>query len=154
MTTKKLLIGVTAPARSGKDTIGDYLVNEKGYTKYSFANPLKRAAMEIFGFTEKQVFGSLKETVDPIWGVTPRLVLQVMGTELFQYDIQKHIPEFEKIGRGIWVERFKLWYKENSDKNIVICDVRFKHEAEAITQLGGEIWRVERPSLSLTDTRI
>ena len=45
--------------------------------------------MEIFGFTKEQVYGDLKDVVDSEWGVTPRKVLQIMGTELFQYDLQK-----------------------------------------------------------------
>ena len=40
--------------------------------------------MEMFGFTEDQVFGDAKDVIDPVWGVTPRLVLQVLGTELMQ----------------------------------------------------------------------
>ena len=146
-----MLIGIIGKKRSGKDTTGDYLVNNKGFVKYSFANPLKRGAMEIFGFTDDQVFGDSKDTVDPIWGVTPRLVLQVMGTELFQYDIQKHIPEFEVIGRKIWVKRFKQWYENNKHLNVVICDVRFQHEADAILELGGNVWKVQRPSIISVD---
>lgn len=146
-----MIVGVLGKKRSGKDTTGDYLVSNKKFVKYSFANPLKRGAMEIFGFTEDQVFGDSKDIIDPIWGVTPRLVLQVMGTELFQYDIQKHIPEFQAIGRKIWVKRFKQWYENNSHLDVVICDVRFQHEADAIMELGGHIWKVQRPSIVSAD---
>jgi len=147
-----MIIGVIGKKRSGKDTTGDYLINNKGYMKYSFAAPLKKAAMEIFGFTDDQVNGDLKEVIDPRWGVTPRNILQVMGTELFQFDIQKYIPEFKNIGREIWVKRFKLWYTENEIKdNIVITDVRFQHEVDAIINLGGVVWKIERPSLSFID---
>lgn len=142
------LIGIVGKKRTGKDTIGDYLVNNHNFIKYSFANPLKRGAMEIFGLTENQVFGDDKDKIATEWGVTPRVLLQIMGTELFQYDIQKHIPEFKKIGREIWVKRFRQWYKENKDRNIVICDVRFKHEAEAIIKQGGEIWKVIRDNIT------
>ena len=140
----KKLIGIIGKKRTGKDTIGDYLVNNNGFIKYSFANPLKYGAMEIFGFTKEQVFGDSKDVVDSNWGTTPRLILQIMGTELFQYEIQKYIPEFKEIGRNIWVKRFIQWYSQNNSQNIVICDVRFKHEAESILALGGEIWKVTR----------
>jgi hypothetical protein len=35
--------------------------------------------------------------------------------------------------------------------DIVIADMRFHHEANAIRELNGEIWRVVRPSLTLND---
>ena len=42
------------------------------------------------------------------------------------------------------MKRFIQWYSQNNSQNIVICDVRFKHEAESILGLGGEIWKVTR----------
>lgn len=147
-----MIIGIIGKKRSGKDTTGDYLIQKFNFKKYSFAAPLKRAAMEIFGFTDEQVNGDLKEVIDERWGVTPRNVLQVMGTELFQFDIQKHIPEFQKIGREIWVKRFQLWYQENNiTDNLVITDVRFQHEVDIINKMGGVVWKVVRPSLSSID---
>ena len=86
-----MIIGVLGKKRSGKDTTGDYLVANKNFVKYSFANPIKRGAMELFGFTEDQVFGDAKDEIDPTWGITPRLVLQIMGTEVFQYDMPKYL---------------------------------------------------------------
>lgn len=140
----KKLIGIIGKKQSGKDTIADYLVQNHGFIKYSYAFPLKNGAMEIFGFTKEQVYGDLKEVVDPEWGVTPRKVLQIMGTELFQYDLQRYIPEFANIGGSIWVKRFSQWYKNNNDKDVIIADVRFKHEVDGILQNGGEIWKVIR----------
>lgn len=140
----KKLIGIIGKKQSGKDTIADYLVQNHGFIKYSYAFPLKNGAMEIFGFTKEQVYGDLKDVVDSEWGVTPRKVLQIMGTELFQYDLQKYIPEFANIGRSIWVKRFSQWYKNNNDKDVIIADVRFKHEVDGILQNGGEIWKVIR----------
>ena len=146
-----MLIGIIGKKRSGKDTSGDYLVTNKNFIKYSFANPLKRGAMEMFGFTEDQVFGDAKDIIDPVWGVTPRLVLQVLGTELMQYELQKQIPEFQTIGRGFWVKRFKQWYANNKNLDVVICDVRFQHEANSILEMGGQVWKVERPGLTFND---
>lgn len=146
-----MLVGVIGKKRSGKDTIGNYLVNNKNFIKYNFADPIKRGAMQLFGFTSDQVFEDLKDVVDPKWGVTPRKVLQILGTEIFQYDMPKHIPELEKFGRGFWIERFKQWYQLNKSSNVVICDVRFQHEADAIIALGGIILQVERTSDYNTD---
>ncbi len=158
---KNKLIGIVGQKRCGKDTIADYLIKNNLFQRYSFADPIKRGAMEMFGFTEAQMWGSAedKETIDPRWGISPRRMLQLMGTELFQFDITTHLTENEfPIGREVWVHRFKLWYEDQSKKlttndsfNVVIADVRFKHEAKAIREMGGEIWRVERPSIISSD---
>jgi hypothetical protein len=146
-----MIIGVLGKKRSGKDTTGDYLVASKNFVKYSFANPIKRGAMELFGFTEDQVFGDAKDEIDPTWGITPRLVLQIMGTEVFQYDMPKYIPELQVFGRSFWVKRFEQWYNQNKDLDVVICDVRFQHEVDAILKMGGTILSVQRPNLSTGD---
>lgn len=166
------LIGVVGRKRNGKDTIADYLISKHNFQKYSFADPLKRGCMAMFGFTEDQVFGELKDEIDPLWGCKPRDVLQVMGTELCQYHIQEYIPAFKNIGRLIWVKRFEQWYKDKAncinqinelnisshpDKlvpatlNVVLSDVRFIHEAETIKKLGGEVWKVVRPGMDVGD---
>lgn len=152
------LIGIIGKKRCGKDTIAEHLINKEGFQRYSFADPLKKGAMAMFGFTDAQMWGSTedKETIDPRWGISPRRMLQLMGTELFQYDIQKHLNKGEfPIGREVWVHRFKMWYQEmkevNPDLKVVIADVRFIHEVNAIREIGGEIWRVERPSIVSID---
>jgi hypothetical protein len=142
-----MVVGIVGRKRHGKDTVADYLAQKYGFEKYSFANPLKRGAMEMFGFTEEQVFGDLKDVIDPVWGCTPRQVLQVLGTELLQYDIQNHIPAFKEIGRLIWVKNFARFYENNPGKNLSIADVRFNHEVAAIKQLGGVIIKVVRPGM-------
>jgi hypothetical protein len=142
-----MVIGIVGRKRHGKDTVADFLTSKYGYEKYSFANPLKLGAMEMFGLTEEQVFGDQKEVIDPLWGCTPRQILQVLGTELLQYDIQNHIPAFKEIGRLVWVKNFMRFYKNNPDKNLSIADVRFIHEANTIKELGGMVIKVVRPGM-------
>lgn len=146
------LIGLCGQKRSGKDTCADYLVDNYNFTKYSFAYPIKRGVMELFGFTEAQVFGDLKDLVDYDWGVTPRTVLQIMGTEVFQYDIPNYIPELKSIGRGFWVKRFEQWLDINDNIDVVVSDVRFQHEVDSILSLGGSVLKIIRPSLVSVDS--
>jgi len=156
------IIGVLGIKRSGKDTTADFLVQHHGFQRYAFADPIKRAAIELFGFTEAQMWGSQedKETVDTRWNISPRRMLQLMGTELFQYDIHKHLTEEEfNWGRAVWVRKFELWFNEqeelyreaNQDLLVVLSDVRFHHESDVIKKMGGQIWRIERPSLLNND---
>lgn len=71
--------------------------------------------------------------------------MQLIGTELFQYDIHQHLGDDEfDVGREVWVKRFEFWFKENPAIDVAISDVRFPHEAKKIWELGGEIWKVDR----------
>jgi len=145
-----MIIAFLGIKRSGKDTAGDLLVGEYGYERRSFAKPLKDGIAKMFDFSEEQVNGDLKEVIDERWGVTPREVLQIFGTEVMQFELPKLIPALSDVGRKFWVKRFELWYtKEGYNKNIVMTDVRFQHEVDAILRLNGIIIKVNRPSLDL-----
>jgi dephospho-CoA kinase len=49
------IIGITGKKFSGKDTLGDYFVNNHGYIRLAFADALKNACAEIFGFDFEQL---------------------------------------------------------------------------------------------------
>ena len=140
-----MLIGITGKKRSGKDTVANFLCEDYKFIRYSFADPMKKACKILFNFTDEQLWGKDKELYDPRWGTTARKVLQLMGTEIFQYEFPKLMPEYGKlIGRTHWVKLFEMFYEDNKDRDIVFSDVRFFHEIEAIRKIGGEIWVVER----------
>jgi len=142
------LIGFLAISRSGKDTCADHLVQNYGYTKMSFAEPLKKMCAIAFGFNQEQLHGDLKEVVDESWGITPRLALQYLGTDVFRKDITKIVPN---IGDNFWINCFKVNYfielQKNPDFKCVISDVRFQNEVDLIKTLGGVVIKLERPTL-------
>jgi len=153
-----MLIGLVGLKRSGKDTTADYLTKHYDFAKYSLADPMKKACKEIFLFSDEQLWGNDKERIDHRYGCSARRILQIFGTELFQYNIYHHIPEFKIPSRKLWIYRFEQWYHnlmsdyaadyEMTGKyivpNVVIADVRFEHEAEDIRKLDGIIVRVVR----------
>lgn len=155
----KNLVGIVGPLQSGKDTTVDYLTVKKGFTRYAFADPIKKGLQKMLGFTDEQLWGTnaQKEAIDPFWGVSARRMLQLVGTELFQFDIHKYTKpgEFD-VNRGVWVHRFKKWYGENYPKNpdlrVAISDMRFMHEAQFIKNMGGIIVKIHRPSIERKDT--
>lgn len=147
-----LLIGICGEKRSGKDTMADYLCNNYAFVKYALADPMKKGVQEMFGFTDKQLWGEdeHKESIDERYGVSPRKVMQKFASELFQFDIYKLLPEIEKkIERRLfWVYRFRAWYKKEMESkiklNVVVSDVRFPHEADPIKEMNGIIIKVVR----------
>ena len=139
-----MLIGICGKARSGKDTVTDILTAEYYYNQYFFAKPLKDACKVIFDLTHEQLYGDEKEVVDHRWGISPRQMLQVFGTDIMQYMFGEVLPQFkDKIYRSFWVEKFKHWYQANNHKDIVVSDVRFEHELKAIKEFDGIIFKVD-----------
>jgi hypothetical protein len=146
---KTNLIGLVGKKQSGKDTIAQHLIDEYGFVRYAFADPIKEACQVIFGFTNEQCWGKEKEIIDPYWKITPRKVFQLFGTELFQFELPKYAPELADIGRTFWAYRFIRWYEQQLEKSpeikVVITDVRFPFEADIINSLGGTLVRITRP---------
>lgn len=140
------IIGITGNMRHGKDTLGLYYINTHGYVKLSFADPLKEACRQIFDLSQSQLHGDEKENIDDYWGVTPRQILQYVGTELFRDQMVKLIPN---IGKDIWIKvmdkKIKKIFKGGA-KGVVITDIRFENEAKLIKSLGGIVIKVVRPS--------
>jgi hypothetical protein len=139
------VVGITGRKFNGKDTLGKYFIENMGYEKLAFADALKDACKCIFGFSDEQLYGDKKEEVDECWKVSPRKVLQFVGTELFRNQLSTIMPE---IGNDIWVAVIKKKILDNPSKKFVITDVRFPNECELIKKLGGTIIRVNRSSVN------
>lgn len=128
------IIGITGRAGSGKDTAAEVLVKERGFQRIAFADPI-RQMIEVLGVdcttraAKEQPIGWL--------GVTPRYLMQTLGTEW---------------GRRLIDENLWLLVMENSLElaeqtgatGVVIPDVRFDNEAELIHDLGGQVWHIAR----------
>ncbi len=130
------IIGLAGRARSGKDTCAGFLTN-RGFLRRGFADPLKEAARAIFGFSDAQLFGDEKEVEDPFWEKSPRRILQLLGTEAVR----------QQIDDQAWVKSL-MRFVSTSPRPVVVPDVRFPNEAEAIRAAGGTVWRVDRPGIA------
>ena len=141
-----MIIGICGFIGSGKDTIADYLTNFHGFRRESFANSLKDAVAQVFGWDRTMLEGRTKqarewrEQVDPWWAerlnmpnLTPRWVLQYWGTEVCRKGFHD----------DIWIASLENKLR-NSKDNIVISDCRFPNEIKSIKAAGGLIVCVER----------
>jgi hypothetical protein len=144
-----MIIGVCGDIGSGKDTLASILIEEKGFTKLSFASALKDAVSVIFGWDRDLLEGLTKESrqwrevVDEWWSsrlniplLTPRWVLQNWGTELFRNNFHS----------DIWLASVENKINKLSNKNIVITDCRFSNEIETVKRLGGKLICIKRDS--------
>lgn len=143
------VIGVTGRKGNGKDTLGNYLVSQHGYKRIAFADALKDACRCIFGFSEEQLYGNLKETTDEYWQTSPRIVLQFVGSELCRERLVEIMPW---IKQDIWVKvvekKILDEWKTNPEARFVITDVRFPNEINLVESLNGISVRVSRPSVN------
>lgn len=128
------IIGISGKARSGKDTIADYLIKNYGYTKLAYADLLKNITMLAFGFTKEQLYGDQKFVVDEYWGNTPAYYLQILGTECFR----------ERIDNDFWVKAAMKIVNHYPENLWVIPDVRFPNEVTPIQDRGGMVIRINR----------
>lgn len=74
--TDKLIIVINGFAGTGKDSIGDVLVDSYGFFRNSFAKEMKETVIRIFDFPREHVFGPshLREVMDkryPFTGTCP-----------------------------------------------------------------------------------
>lgn len=134
------IIALCGRLRSGKDTVADVLHREFQYKHVKISDPIKRSCKILFDLSDEQIEGHLKDEVDVRWGVTPRRILQFIGTDCIQ-ELMPHVK------RDFWVNRV------DTRKPVVISDLRFLHEYDALKRRDQDVRfiRVERPGLLSSD---
>lgn len=158
------LIGVMGKKRSGKDTFASFLVDGYGYRRVAFADPLKEALLK----------------VDPIIPTNPTngfdrygegQILEAMRLskiiERFGWEGAKAEPEVRRLLQeyGVTIRSYQpdFWLRiamakasslrvGSNGSPVIITDVRFPNEADAIREAGGILVRVLRPGLASDDT--
>ena len=141
------LIGIMGLKGSGKNTIAKMLPVK--WKRMAFADTLKDIVSILFGWDRDLIEGDTeysrkwREEVNEYWAkelgnkdFTPRMALQVLGTDVFRNNFD----------RDIWVKVLKRKII-NSNSDVVVTDVRFPNEANMIKSLGGKIVQVIRGEL-------
>jgi len=155
------VIGIMGQIGSGKSTLSNYLVSQKKYTEFSFADPLKKGLIEFFGMDEKDFYGSQEDKlkVNEYWNTSARELCQMVGTNIFRDNIKNFLPNLKSDG-NFWVKRTHLDIlkyiekgnakniknnNENNEINIVFSDIRFENELNYVkNQLNGKVYYIER----------
>lgn len=163
------LVGLLGRARSGKDTFASFLIEEHGFTRRAFADPLKAAALALDPIVrvEPDEYGPLVEAglraSSRFW--EPQYIRLDVIVEAVGWEAAKEVREVratlqrlgaamrDKVDVDVWakapVERANLRVRLFFEPH-VFTDVRFPNEAEAIRAAGGTLVRIVRPGAGLT----
>jgi hypothetical protein len=132
------VLGIYGKARSGKDTIGNYLAEKHGFYRTAFATYPKHILIHLYDLSYEQMFGDkLKEEVDARYGCSPRYIMQ------YWLQACRHIDP------NIWIRICKKTIEGAiRSQPVVVTDMRFKDEAKMIAEMGGHLIKVEKDGAS------
>lgn len=133
-----ILIGLHGAARSGKDTVADWLKHKYGFKTLSYAGPLKEGISKLFDIPMDTLCDDKKkEAVDPRWGKSPREIMQWLGTDIFRKQVDE---EFWVKHMGWRLEKLLV----EQGECVVITDIRFDNEAELLKAYPhSEVWKID-----------
>jgi len=137
-----ILIGLIGCKNSGKDTVADFLVEKHDFKKKSFADTLKKMCKLLFRLEDCQLHDALlKEEMDPRWDMTPRKMMQLVGTDMVR----------NVLDQNFWLKHMDLYLHEELPERLVVPDVRFQNEADWIRKHNGVLIRITDNRKSFND---
>lgn len=176
-----IVVGLTGKSGAGKDAVANMLVEDHGFTKMSFAGPVKRMVRTldpIVGYDAYQDCNCGDELCGPIIDAVRLTDLYGMG---YDDETIKESPWADEVrdlwqrfgtdvmraeDKNYWVDKAAKAVLESNDDRIVLTDVRFPNEAEMILSLGGpftfddslfipdivtSLWQISRPESGVED---
>ena len=139
-----MIIGLAGKARAGKTTAANYITIKYDIHEYAFADPLKTAAVELFGITRQMAYGYEydREQIVNGWGISVREMLQKLGTECMRMNF----------GDDFWTKRAEIAVSKYT--HLIISDVRFDNEARWIKNKGGIVINITRASIDIDSNHV
>lgn len=137
------IIGLCGQAGAGKDTAAKWFL-QRGYGRSGFADPIKFLLNQAFGWTMAD--WEDRDWKESRWAVltadsnsrpsetSPRSLAQWLGTEVVR----------NNFGNDAWVNLWKQQWHDAGQPRLVVADVRFQNEVDAIHKLGGVVLRIVR----------
>ncbi|MEU3285588.1 hypothetical protein [Streptomyces longwoodensis] len=147
-------IGIIGRANVGKDTAGEWFVEQRGYRRVAFADPLKEAALRldpyVSGEIERTEYGA-EQLSDIVrlhgWEAAKdrypevRRILQELGASI------------RAIDEDFWLRLALAKTREANDAGVpvVITDVRYRNEAASLVRAGFHLLHIDRPGVPQLD---
>lgn len=140
-----MIIGLVGKKFSGKDTCAGHLIVHYHFKKLTFAQALKDVCQYLFLLSDQQLHDhAWKEKKIDQWGLTPREIMQKVGTDLFRNHFDK----------DFWLKQFQIRFdqmQKDGPQRIVCSDCRYQNEVDLIKKLGGVIIRIDRDLINDDD---
>lgn len=150
------IIGLAGRARVGKNTVAKFIAEllDGPVEEAAFADLIKVSAARALGINfhgDDIGLSAVKRWADAlktdhsirIVGENGQQLHEISGRAFLQrYGTEAHRELF---GDDFWIDAVEFVRPDITA--LVLTDVRFENEARAIRQAGGEVWRVERPSI-------
>lgn len=124
-------VAITGAMGSGKTSIAAVLVNA-GYTKTSFAEPIRNVAALAYGTIDKGKDYEIEDAEGHVSTVSGRAVLQRVGQFIKHHD------------NLFWTRAFTR-NADNINSPLITDDMRFLHEYKALSQRGWIIVGLQCP---------
>jgi hypothetical protein len=141
-TQERLIISLYAPkAQSGKSTVAGILKKRYGFQERHFATALKRMVFALMdaagidiGEQERLTRWAKTEPIPSLGGASFRTLCQTVGSEWGR----------DQIHPDLWVNIFLQ--EPDLPALVVVDDLRFPNEFDAIRREGGQVWKITRPN--------
>jgi hypothetical protein len=156
MPTAHHIIGLTGHARAGKDSVAAHLVEHYGFGRVAFADALREAALALDPIVSNG-HGDLARRVGRdrpgMWGrrfIRLAEVVTIIGwEEAKEFDevrrtLQRYGVAIRAMDPEFWI-RTALAPVAYTSRPVVVTDVRFPNEVDAVRNRGGLFVRVRRP---------
>jgi hypothetical protein len=146
-------IGIIGRARVGKDTAGKWFVDQRGYRRVAFADPLKEAALRLDPIVDDGNVGysfSAARLSEVVRGYGWERAKEIGDTRRILQELGASIRSLDE---DFWL---RLALKKTMDANdagvpVVITDVRYRNEAEALVRAGFKLLHIDRPGVPHLD---
>jgi hypothetical protein len=133
--------GFAGAAGSGKDTAAKYLIEHHGFVRVAFADRLKSMLLVGLGLNPADYDTPEKKSAMIPWlGCTYRKAAQTLGTEWGRLHINLDLWPMLAL-RDVEVAL-------QNHPGVVITDVRFPNEQQALRRIGAQLIHIVRPELS------
>jgi hypothetical protein len=134
----RVILGLVGPSGSGKSTVGKYLTQKHGFVSFHVAATLKGAFCALFDcrpiFCEQPL---IDQPADFLGGVTPRVVLEGLGTHT--HDLAPGAMPLVAEARANRLLRFQ--------PRLMIDGLRRTTEGDMVHRLGGRVLRMVGQSI-------
>ncbi|MEU8840242.1 hypothetical protein AB0D97_14075 [Streptomyces roseus] len=146
-------IGLIGRARVGKDTVGAWLTQNRGYERVAFADPLKAAALKL-----DPIVLAEDERID--WQAGHLSLAEAVAARGWER-AKDELPEVRRIlqelGAAMRTVDSEIWLRaalarvdevnRTTGRPAVITDVRYPNEAASLKRSGFKLIHIDRPGI-------